>query len=330
MSKENFLNGRLGAFASGWDYRNFRVDRATLKQVRQLPVEYEGLLTYAPTDPWPDQGDIGTCVGWDGDVVMEITNTLLELYALRTKNLELLRYVTKNLSAGWMYHWSKKKSEPPIPDWIEGSTNFGLMKALNHIGTTTEECCPTDTASPWGGINPCEEAETIAAQHAIDSYWNVNPNPNDIKAAIYGLAHEAPYLMPDGSPGKIPLISAYPVYESFKESYDNGIVPTPKIGEALLGGHSSCILGWKIIDGKEYFINFNSWGQDVGDSGLFYIPINYQFYSTDWFLIHNGPPTEDPDDDISPCSRGNSLAGFANWSLRKLRRKGRFSYGNPR
>jgi hypothetical protein len=309
MSEIEFVRKRLGALPSRWDSRNYRVMRVTPLQFEQLPDEYDELLGYAPKTPWPDQGDIGTCVGQDGAIVMEITNTLLKEYADRTRQPSLLRYIHIDLSAGWLYHWSRKHSFPPIPDMVEGSTNFGLMKALNKVGTATEAAVPTDNVSPWDGITYTEEDQETAKQYAIDSYWNIDSNPNDIKAAIYGLTHKAPYKMPDGSDGKIPLVSAYPVYESYMQARTGGMVPMPDVGgERLLGGHSSCILGWKIIDGEEYFINFNSWGSDFGDGGLCYMPVDYPFYSNDWWLVHNGPPSEIDSD----CPVASVWAGIYN------------------
>lgn len=322
----DFLESRLGAFPSPWDVRHYRVNRVTLAQMVEIPGEYDELLQYGPTEDWPDQGDIGSCVGQDGAIVMEITNTLLEAHA--KSHPELLRYVAFDLSAGWLYHWSRHYAN--VPDYVEGSTNLGLMKALNKKGTATEDDCPTDNVAPWDGIQPAEGAEERAVEYAIDSYWNVNPNPNDVKAAIFGLTHRFPYEMPDGSRGKGPLVSAYPVYESFLEAFDEGVVPMPEEGERFLGGHSSAIVGWRKIDGEEYWINFNSWGSDKGDGGLFYLPRDYPFYSGDFWLIHNGPPTEEPDPQPSPCGYGRGMAGFLNWWLRTGGRTGRFFYGNPR
>ena len=146
-----------------------------------------------------------------------------------------------------------------MPSHVEGSTNFGLVKALNKAGTALEADVPTDNVAPWDGITYDDDIVDRAKAYAIDSYWNVNDNVNDIKAAISGVSHVAPYEMPDGSPGKIPLVSAYPVYEGFNDAYDDGIVPNPLPGEKLRGGHSTAIVGWKIIDGKEYYITLNSW-----------------------------------------------------------------------
>jgi len=221
-----------------------------------------------------------------------------------------------DLSPGWLYHWSRHYAN--IPPYMEGSTNLGLMKALNKIGTVTEECCSTDTVKPWDGIDPCENAEEMAEDYAVDSYWFVNTFPNDYKAAIYGVTHEAPYKMPDGSDGKLPLVTAYPVYESYADGYDDGVVPLPHAGEQLLGGHSSCICGWTKIDNKPYWINVNSWGTDVGDEGVFYLPESYPFY--DAWLIHNGPRTEP---NPSDCPIGRVWAGSYNLLARTVGAKTR-------
>jgi hypothetical protein len=235
----------------------------------------------------------------------------------------------KDLSAWWAYNRSRFYAG--ITDIQgEGSTNFGLMQALHKEGCVPEPDCPTPKNLVPFECN-VESGLEIAKNWAIDQYWFVNASPNDVKAAIYGITHEMPYNMPDGSTGKAPLVAAFPVYESFKVAYTNGgIVPEPFIMEPLLGGHSSPIFGWKVIDGKEYYVNYGSWGEDVGDGGIFYIPTNYPFYPNDFFLIHNGPPTNSPDPPSpSPCTRGNDSAKLLNVVPWALRRKGRFYYLNP-
>lgn len=316
MSEFN-LNKRLGAFPSPWDFRHYRVERATLLQVEQLPTEYIELLDYSPEgcgNLHDDQGDIGSCVGWDGSIVMETIN-----------RLEDKIYI--DLSAWWAYHRSRYYAG--VPDWEEGSTNIGLMKALNKEGIVPEADCPTPKINESFSCD-IEKGLKVAKNWVIDQYWNVNNNPNDIKATIYGLTHEFPYKMSDGSQGKGPLVSAFPVYSSFEESYNNGIVPIPQIGDKLLGGHSSPIFGWKIIDDKKYYINYGSWGDQVADDGVFYIPEDYPFFPNDWFLLHNGPPTNIPDPTPSPCNIGKTWAKFNDFLPWILRREGRFYYLNRR
>lgn len=299
--EDGFIESRLGAFPSPWDDLRYRVRSPTATELAEVPEEYSGLEPYQIIG---DQGNVGSCVGWCGEKVIEITNHLLDL-------------VADDLSAGWLYHRSRHWAN--VPPYVEGSTNLGLMKALNKEGATTEECAPTDTEAPFD-INPCVDAYEIAEDYAIDSYWMVNKEIGDMKAAIWGITHEAPYKMPDGTQGKIPLVTAYPVYESFKDGYDDGMVPMPLSGEKLLGGHSSCIAGWT----KTHWINYNSWGTDKGDEGKFYLPFGYPFY--DIWIIHNGPPTEPTP---SPCNVGNTIAKIVSVLPWLGRRKGRFFYMNP-
>lgn len=315
--KKGQLKKRLGALPSKWQNTHFRLSTATLRNAAQLPTTYNELMSYIPA-PHPDQGNIGSCVGWCGSMVMEVTNQLEDS-------------IFTDLSAGWLY--SRSRAYANIPLNVEGSTNLGLMKALYKEGATTEDCAPTDIVSPFT-VSPCGGAYEIDSEHyagnfAIDSYWNVAPTPLDIKSAIYGLTHIANYLMPDGSPGKAPLVAAFPVYESFYDGIDNGIIPMPQVGEKLLGGHSSPIFGWDVIDDSEYLLNPGSWGNDVGDNGVFKIPIEYPFYTGDFWLIHNGPPTHGPKPTPSGCPIGNGLAKIGNVPLWVLGRRGRFHYMNP-
>lgn len=305
---KNWIQERLGAMPSPWDPRSadYAVRTATLKDIEQLPQVYEDLLQWVPDNLVRDQGNIGSCVGWDFNFVLEVQGSLIALdTSLRSG------FSTIDLSAGWIYQFSREHSFPPVPPGMEGSTNFGACKALNKVGAIPESRVPTDTVSPWDPIQITNDMLIEALNWKIVSYHNVPADPSSVKAAIYGLTFPMPYKMPDGSPGKSPLASAYPVYESFKESYDDGIVPVPKNGESLLGGHSSMIVGWKIIDGKPYWINFNSWGKDVGDEGLFYIPEEYPFYGTDFWLIMLTPTPPTPE---KTCiiEQSNGIASFLN------------------
>ena len=173
MSTEEFIVERLGAFPSPPDPRHYRVRSPLAVEVADLPEAFDGLLPYQ--DPsWYDQGNVGSCVGWAGSAAMEITNNLLDLEF-------------DDLSAGWLYEKSRKFAN--IPPHVEGSTNLGLMKALNKLGATTEECCPTDITKPWDGISPCANIDDPESKHypgkyAIDSYWYVNPFTTDFQASI--------------------------------------------------------------------------------------------------------------------------------------------------
>jgi C1A family cysteine protease len=78
------------------------------------------------------------------------------------------------------------------------------------------------------------------------------------------------------------LVSGYPidigftVYDSFEsdEVAKTGIVPMPDLSkENLLGGHSVLIVGHD--DPSRRFTLRNSWGEEWGDRGYFYMPYEY-------------------------------------------------------
>ena len=69
-----------------------------------------------------------------------------------------------------------------------------------------------------------------------------------------------------------PIVFGFNVYSSFEtqEVAETGIMPMPKEGEELLGGHAVCAVGFD--DNKRVFIVRNSWGDSWGDKGYFYMP----------------------------------------------------------
>ncbi|MDR3572849.1 MAG: C1 family peptidase [Anaerolineaceae bacterium] len=72
-----------------------------------------------------------------------------------------------------------------------------------------------------------------------------------------------------------PVVIGFTVYDSFESDAvaATGIMPMPKRGEQVLGGHAVVVVGYD--DSKQWFIVRNSWGKTWGDKGYFYMP--YQF-----------------------------------------------------
>lgn len=72
-----------------------------------------------------------------------------------------------------------------------------------------------------------------------------------------------------------PIVFGFNVYSSFEsqEVVETGIMPMPKEGEELLGGHAVCAVGFD--DNKQVFIVRNSWGDSWGDKGYFYMPYSF-------------------------------------------------------
>merc|ERR1711977_169323 len=69
-----------------------------------------------------------------------------------------------------------------------------------------------------------------------------------------------------------PIVFGFSVYESFEGDAvkKTGIMPMPRKGEKLMGGHAVLCCGYD--DEKEMFIVRNSWGADWGMDGYFLMP----------------------------------------------------------
>jgi len=304
-----WISARMGALPSKIDVRSFEYMKVDRGAHATTPAEYHALREFVPDNFSRSQGSVGSCVGWDWNYIFETQTTLLSKHVFGEhfeptyefgvpENMsefeeKIYRLATTNYSAGWAYQLSRMYSVPPVPRFIEGSTNLGAVRAAEKIGIVPEVLLPTDTTAPFDFFDVTVDLKIEAAKYRIGSYHNV-PNDNEtLKATMYGAIHELPYKMPDGSMGASPLMSAFPVYSNFKDSYDDGIVPMPE--GKLLGGHSSPQYAWRVIDGKEHWGNFGSWGPDIGDNGWFWIPFDYPFYPNDWWLMKILKTTEPPE-----------------------------------
>lgn len=86
-----------------------------------------------------------------------------------------------------------------------------------------------------------------------------------------------------------PFVLGISVYESFEtqQVMQTGMVPMPKPGERLLGGHG--IFGCASDLTKKLIKIKNSWGTSVGDGGYFYLPFDYiTAYASDMWTIRSG------------------------------------------
>ncbi len=325
MNKKEFANdwirARIGALESPVDRRSLPYMKTPdIGALAATPAEYRGLKPYVPDNTARSQGSVGSCVGWDWNYIYETQLTLLLKYlqSIGRENTiysqlhlsHVLELVTHDMSAGWAYQQSRKHSIPPVPPHIEGSTNLGAVRAAEKIGICTETLVKTDITAPFAKINETPEMYAEALDYRIASYHNIMNDSETLKTAMYGGLHELPYKMPDGSLGASPLMSAFPVYENFKDSYDDGIVPLPK--GRLLGGHSSPLYAWRVIDGKEHWGNFGSWGPDIADQGWFWIPFDYPFYPNDFWLLKIAATTEPPSPTCITES-GHVFLGILNW-----------------
>jgi C1A family cysteine protease len=133
------------------------------------------------------------------------------------------------------------------------------IKTLFNTGFCPETMWPYDVDKYT--IKPTENCYTEAQNHKLKKYMRLNnSNLNDLKSCL--------------SEGYT-FVFGFTVYDSFEtdEVAQTGIVPMPTLQNSKQGGHAVCCIGYS--DANQCFIIRNSWGEDWGDRGNFYLPYNY-------------------------------------------------------
>jgi len=132
------------------------------------------------------------------------------------------------------------------------------IQSINEVGVCSEEMWPYDISKFTE--KPNDDCYNKAKEHHTIQYKAVDQTVDQLKAALI-----------EG----FPVVFGFLVYESFEsqEVAQTGIMPIPKKGEQLLGGHAVALVGFD--DNKQWFIVRNSWGEGWGDKGYFYMPYSF-------------------------------------------------------
>lgn len=142
------------------------------------------------------------------------------------------------------------------------------MKSIAKQGVCEEALWPYDIQ--LFSHEPSEEAYVNAEKHQAIFYSAVNQSIQDIQIA---LADE------------FPVIFGFTVYESFesKEVAKTGIMPMPKRGERIVGGHAVLAVGYN--QNCQIFLCRNSWSQGWGVEGYFWMPFSYLHLCSDFWVL---------------------------------------------
>jgi C1A family cysteine protease len=131
------------------------------------------------------------------------------------------------------------------------------IKTLAKQGTCSEKSWPYVISK--FKVKPTPACYKEAAQHQITSYQRIST------------LDEMRTCLADG----YPFVFGFTVYESFESQQvaKTGVVPMPKSGERVLGGHAVLAVGYD--DKKKRFVVRNSWGTGWGLKGYFTMPYAY-------------------------------------------------------
>jgi len=154
---------------------------------------------------------------------------------------------------------------------IEGTVNVDAgaeirdgIKSINKQGVCEEELWVYDISK--FAQKPTDKCYKDGLNHLSVEYRRVDQRLDQMKTCL---------------DTGLPFVLGFSVYSSFESDIvkKTGMMPMPKKDESVLGGHAVLCVGYN--DQMKRMIVRNSWGEDWGDSGYFYMP--YEFISNSNF-----------------------------------------------
>ncbi len=204
------------------------------------------------------QGKLGSCTA-------NATSNAILFFLKRSKKKEF------QPSRLYIYYFSRL-----LENCIEidsGCEIRNVMKAVSQYGACEENLLPYDI----------ENFKLRPNQICIDDgklkiknfkYLSIDQELNVVKNCIFQ---------------GYPILLGMELYESSgsKEALESGNIPIPNTdSEEYLGGHCVLLVGYDDIN--QIFCFLNSWGDDVGDNGYFYVAYDYLLdnkLATDFWTI---------------------------------------------
>lgn len=209
--------------------------------------------------PINNQGNIGDCSG-------EAGSELVEWY-LNAQKKPFVR-----LSPMFVYAWERILAGDLNQDG--GARLQDDATVLTTKGVAPEAVWPTNPSTLFS--RPSEEANRQALQYRMATAYR-----------LHGLADVLQAL----AQGHVALIGilVYPEFES-DIALQTGHVPIPQQFTPILGGHALLAVGYDL---KAQWVKVqNSWGEQVGDKGFFYLPFAYLSAGlmSAWAILPEEPP----------------------------------------
>lgn len=189
-----------------------------------------------------NQGSLGSCTA----------NAIGNCYLfVRNKERKISDYIPSRL----FIYYNERLTEGTVNEDSGAMIRTG-MKVINKYGACIEKLFPYKVKS--FAEKPSEDAYTNGLDFQSIVYSRINNTLIETKTCL--------------SSG-YPFVLGISIYENFEteEVAKTGIVSMPEGG--CLGGHAVLAVGYD--DSTKRFKIMNSWGDDWGDNGYFYLPYDY-------------------------------------------------------
>lgn len=185
-----------------------------------------------------DQGSLGSCTANAGAAAY--------------------RFVNHNFNPSRLFlYYNERLLDDDIKN-DSGSSLSQCINALKQYGICSENLCPYEIEK--FDIEPTKESYDEATHNKVVKASRLVQTKRALKECLVS--------------GKC-FILGIAVYHSFESENvaKTGVVPMPAKDEQLLGYHAVTCVGYS--NEQKHWIMLNSWGQNWGASGFFYLPYDY-------------------------------------------------------
>jgi C1A family cysteine protease len=250
-------------------YNSFLRDLQSNFVLRKDPRDDRDLFYKAPVDvvvpprvdlrPWCSpiecQSNLGSCVGQA--VVGAFELMVNKFYPGRFEDLSRL-----------FVYYNARLLEDSV-DFDSGVYLKDGLKAVHKFGVCAEEVWPY--LIDKFNVMPSHGSYIDAESRVVDRYHRIETISDSIHIINSGY----------------PVITGIEVFGDFDNlgTESSPILPMPTEADESLGGHAVVIVGYD--NNMQYFICRNSYGEEWGDLGYFYMPYTYaDFYTWDTWMFN--------------------------------------------
>ncbi len=273
QQKQQPLSGSTGLVFDDDEYNKTPMQsKFAGSKFSELPLKVS-LRKYCPKPG--NQGKIGSCVGWS-----TCYGALTTQYAIRNNITDKKKITQQAFSALFLYNLVKQND----PD-CDGGTRIPIaMSMLQQTGS----CFDKEFIRNKCSVLPHDTLKAKAKQYAIEDYMSLFATFDDAKMKI----QKTKQSLAENKP----VVVGLSLLDNFNYiSKSDPVWHTDKGYGWPSGGHAVCVVGYD--EGKEEFEILNSWGEEWGDSGYFYVKYSdYGKYCKYGFQMYLRPDKVSPSD----------------------------------
>ncbi len=193
--------------------------------------------------PVYDQGHLGSCTA----------NAIAGAIEFDQRKAKEKEFVPSRL----FIYYNERSMEGTVSTDSGAQIRDGI-KSVSQVGVPPETDWQYDITK--FAQQPPTQAFTDAKQHLVTLYQRLIQEVNTLKGCLAS---------------GFPFVFGFTCYESFESQAvaETGILPMPKSGEKVVGGHAVVCVGYD--DRSREFLVRNSWGDTWGLKGYFKMPYAY-------------------------------------------------------